>query len=292
MRSWRICNCELTLPKIDVVIGNPPYTNGVYLPHLQRAYETTDRIVIFLHPMGWVHSQKPGQNSLKERADAIKRLIGQHFVSFRLVNGNKVFGIKYGQVCGITFIDKAKDQDGVLVEDRTVGVTKTFPDAMLINPLYLDPAMFEPLKAKLWRYCASNNIERRINQDNGPFYVNLPLISGHVDESGKTDSFLKPDFYQLIYEVDKLVATAPKTNKQNRWLSFATKGEAQHCIDYLADSKLAKFCLMIVKGQQNLHRGELLYVPWFDFSQPCRDADLYRLLDLDAAQITAIESVA
>ena len=280
------------MPKIDVVIGNPPYTNGVYLKHFLQAYESTNRIVIFLQPMAWVHSQKPGHNSLKKEADAIKRSIDKHFVMFRILNGNKVFGIKFGQVCGFTLVDKAKDDPTVLVEDRTVGVTKTFPNAMLINPLYLDPTVFEPLKALLWDYCAANNIERMINHANGSFFVNLPLISGHVDESGKTDAFLKPDFYQLIYEVDKVVASAPKTNKQNRWLAFATELEAKNCINYLANSKLAKFCLMIVKGQQNLHRGELLYVPWFDFSQSQQDVDFYRLLGLSDDQIVVIEGVA
>jgi hypothetical protein len=280
------------LPTINVIIGNPPYTNGIHLKHLQQAYDTTDRIVIFLQPMAWVHSQKPGQNSLKKEADAIKRLIHDHFVSFRILNGNKVFGIKFGQVCGFTLIDKTKDHPEVIVDDRTVGIFKVFPDAMLINPMYLDPAMFESLKATLWNYCAANNIERMINQPNGPFFVNLPLISGHVDESGKTDAFLKSDFYQLIYEADKVVALEPKINKQNRWLAFTTKVEAENCIDYLANSKLAKFCLMIVKGQQNLHRGELLYVPWFDFSIPQRDADLYRLLGLSDDQINVIKSVA
>lgn len=282
---------EESLPKIDVVIGNPPYTNGIYLPHLQRAYEITDRFVIFLHPMSWVHSQKRGRNSLKERADAIKNLVGKHFVSFLIVNGNKIFKIKYGQVCGITFIDKTKETSEVIVDDRTVNVKKTFPDALSINPMYIDPMIFEPLKQKIWSYCLSNNIESMINRVNGPYFVNLPLISGHVDESGQTDVFLKPDFFQLIYEVDKIVATTPKANKQNRWLSFSTKDEAQNCIEYLANSKLAKFCLRIVKTQQNLHRGELLYVPWFDFSQPRLDKELYQLLKLSDEQIDIIESI-
>lgn len=279
------------MPKIDVVIGNPPYTNGVHLKHLRRAYEVAQRAVVFLHPMGWLHSQKPGRNSLKERAEAIKRLIGQYFVSFRILNGNKVFGIKFGQVCGITMIDKIRTSDEVIVEDITVGITKTFPNAMHINPLYLEPVVFEPLKDKLWDYCTSHNIEHLINQSKGPYYVNLPLISGHVDESGATDSFLKPDFYQLIYRSDKAVATSPKATKQNRWLSFETEIEAQHCIEYLSNSKLAKFCLMIVKNQQNLHRGKLLYVPMFDFSNCWSDEDLYAKIGLSDDQVSIIETI-
>lgn len=276
------------MPKIDVVITNPPYTNGVHLKHLQRSYDVAERMVVCLHPMGWLHCQKPGRNSLKERADEIKAYIGQHFVYFRVLNGNKVFAIKYGQVCGITLIDKTKDKPEIDIDDWTINFTMQFPNAASVNPLYMEPAMFDPLRAKLWRYCASANIENQINQYHGDFYVNLPLISGHVDETGATDAFLKADFFQLLYDVDKKVARAPKTNKQNRWLSFATELEAQHCVDYLATSKLAKFCLMIVKSQQNLHRGELLYVPTFDFREPCPDEKLYSLLGLTSGEIEAV----
>lgn len=279
------------MPKIDTVIGNPPYTNGVHLKHLQRAYEIATRAVIFLHPMGWLHAQKPGPNSLHSRAVAIKKLIGKHFVKFVVMNGNKVFNIKYGQVCGLTLIDKAKDYDNVTVDDKTVAVSRIFPDALSINPMYLDPSIFDPLKDILWKYCASYNIEQMINQDKGPYFVNLPLISGHVDEAGVSDTFLKSDFYQLIYETDKIVADGPKPTKQPRWVSFASSKEAQNFIDYLAASKLAKFCLMIVKGQQNLHRGELLYVPAFDFSCPCSDSELYQLLGLSQNQIDHIERI-
>lgn len=277
------------MPLIDVVIGNPPYNNGIYLKHMERAYEISQRVVIFLQPMSWVHAQKPGQNSLKHRADQIKKKIDAHFVSFQVLNGNKVFGIKYGQVCGITLIDKLKQQETVIIDDRTVGIKMTFPNSMLINPLYIDPAIFEPLKEKLWNYCARNNLEGMVNKPNGEFYINLPLISGHVDETGKTDTFLKSDFFQLIYESDRKIALSPKQNKQNRWLSFPSREEAQNCLDYLSRSKLAKFCLMIVKGQQNLHRGELLFVPAFDFTRPCLDTDLYVELSLTEKEIRIIE---
>jgi hypothetical protein len=280
------------VPRIDVVIGNPPYTNGIYLKHLQRAYEVTQRVVVFLQPMNWLHSQKPGRTGLKARADALKTVIGNHFVKFDLMNGNKVFEIKYGQVCGITLIDKNKTTPEVTVHDYTVGVEKEFANSLQINPMYIDPEIFEPLKEKLWSYCKVANLEDLVNQPNGTFYVNLPLISGHVDETGKTDTFLKPDFFQLIYEQDKVVSLSPKQNKQNRWLAFPTREMAENCISYLSNSKLAKFCLMIVKGQQNLHRGELLWVPAFDFSNLCPDDMLYKKLALEPHEIEIIEQYA
>ena len=75
-----------------------------------------------------------------------------------------------------------------------------------------------------------------------------------------------------------------------RYVSFNTEKEALNCLDYLTNSKIAKFSLMIVKNSNHLDRKELLYVPFFDFSDHWDDAKIAQKLKLTKEEIDFINA--
>lgn len=285
------------MPKFNAVVGNPPFDGDLHLTFLERAYKQTDRFVSFVHPSGWLTVQKPGRNTLKTKADRLKNKIGNSFVGFELIDGNSAFSVMLAHPCVITTIDKTKTTPEITLTDTIRDITINYDSSFDINPMMIKPAIFNSIKRKIWTHCGQDNINDHVMVPNGNFFVNIPNISGNVQNAtGKKNiTFISSDYYQLVYVADRRVTNEPLTGRSvvvKQWVAFQTWSEAQNCLNYLADSELAKFALMIVKFNIHLDGGELRYVPWFDFSQLCTDEIIYALLDLTPTEIAVIKSVA
>ena len=279
--------------KFDVVLGNPPYNSNLHITFLKDAYYLSKEYVILIHPANWLTMHKPGK--LLKQKQELADSIGNHFSEFTIFNGNKVFDIALPHPCSITLIDKKKNTPDVLVKDRITNTQITFSN---IYKFFVEEQFFNELKSKIWFYCKNvDNLENNLSQNKKAYYVNIGGISGNINKKSQTNNFVKDDFYQFIYSSDRKITTVPlerKTRKgdkiSKRYVSFNTEKEALNCLDYLTNSKIAKFSLMIVKNSNHLDRKELLYVPFFDFSDHWDDAKIAQKLKLTKEEIDFINA--
>lgn len=276
-----------TLPKFDVVIGNPPYSKNLHLKFLEKAYEISKTHVYLIHPSNWLTVQKPGKN--KNDGDKIKTLVGNSFESFTVFNGNYVFGIRLFGPCVITKIDKTKT-DNIIKIYQGDDVT-TYESANDINPFFADPIIFNSLKSKIWGYCASvDNIQNNLNKKN-KFYVSMENIIGDANDT-LLNTCVMDCHYDFNYLTNRNI-TSEIINTKNGfkpYLGFDNENDARNCLNYLTKSKFSKFTLMISKIGQHLNGGRpLLYTPHFDFTEEWTDAKIYKELKLTQEEINFLE---
>lgn len=280
----KLGNYEMS-KQFDFIIGNPPYKKNLHLEFLKKSYSLLNITgqLLYIHPGIWLYAQKPGKTL--NIANEVKTLIGNHFQSFDIINGNSFFDIGLFGPCVITHINKTLTEPLIIFRNKFAREIRTYPSSFDVNPFFDDHNIFNSIKEKIWNYCSQvDNIDNHINVNPNQYYVNLELIVGHIDRTSET-RFTALDFYDMILPKNRVVTSKPLKTLGNKkqWISFGSKEEAQEFLDYAVDSKLAKFALMIVKVGQHLYSGKpLKYVPYF--------ADhLYELLNLTSKEINFIE---
>jgi hypothetical protein len=282
--------------KFDVVLGNPPYNDNTHLTFLEKSYDLAKDYVLFVHPAGWLMSQKSMGRSMKWK-QKLHEKIGKHFDNFTIIQGNVVFNIALFVPCVISVIDKNKINKEVTVFNNMNNETRIFSNILKINPLFCDENLFD-IKDKIWMYSKNNNIEKQrqksySERQDAAYHIYLQVMSGGAELINKNKIY-NDDFYRFTSKKDsdiKNIRNQGNEKRPARNLSFYNLNEAENCLDYSLNSKIAKFALMTVKIVSQIDDGELKYVPSFDFSERWDDEKIAKELGLTDAEVEFIMSV-
>jgi hypothetical protein len=277
---------EREMPKFDVVVGNPPYKQGLHLKFLKLAMKIGD-VILFIQPVSFLLNEKPvtPQNNKKERYELekeIKDLINIYGINVELHNAGYLFpDVGISSYLGILYMNKFI-KNKICINDKTKDIVTEYNICSEISK-YGNSLIYKNLKNKILSFSNLDNLYLHRQKDKGNYYVNLSEIRGHVSKL-KNQLFLN-DFYTFIpkdrISSDKITHTI--------FFGFQHKKDADNCIDYLK-TNFARFCLSIYKLNTQQDLGELAIVPWLDFTQEWTDEKLYKHFDLTQEEIQFIET--
>ena len=140
----------------------------------------------------------------------------------------------------------------------------------IVSPLYKNTNLEQHLKTmSTSRYTKYNTKNQNINN----YILRFDRSAGNKEKGD--------DFYTLLHKgnISKCIGTYKDLSKQtyiygNKLYNFVefyfdliTKHNCENFRNYLM-CDFARTCLYLIKNTTDLMRGELKYIPWFDFSDP------------------------
>jgi len=269
------------MEKFDVVIGNPPYKEGLHLTFLDNAFEIAKDYVVFVEPASWLISEKEYKTKTKE--EKIKQKIKNSIQEIDIINLNLSFkNAKLGTPGAIIYIDKNKNSPSFKSFDQMRNKTYYYNDINEISK-WGNEKEYKSLKETIKKYISKNGSLLDLRNKPGNYYINFSQLRGNISMSDK-NLFSNPDFFTLVPNGLKVDQSSGK----HFHIAFETKEKAENCLNYIK-TKFARFCLSILKIHNNIDRGELGIIPLLDFSKKWDDKDLYSYFNLSSSEINFIE---
>jgi len=270
--------------KFDVVVGNPPYKQGLHIDIINNAFEylTDGGIMIHIHPSTPFINRKPTKDNVKTKR--IKNIISEYRSMLKFVDGNKLFNAGFFIPLSITTVTKIKDKtiDVIYshVNDNEVKQYTTLDDVFMHgNDIVL--SIRDKIFSRMNISFEDMNYRKK-NDKKSKIYVKLVSISGHIPILSKVN----PDFFQLIYCQDQHcidnIIFSDFENGYN-YIGVNTVNESYNLFNFVK-TKFARFCLSIYKINQTVHRGELKSVPYMDFSENWDDKKLFKHFDINETE--------
>jgi len=253
--------------KFDVVIGNPPYKQGLHLEFLEKAIEISDVYVAFIQPATWVLNEKNSDRNTIQKKLSIE--IEKYNLKIELHNGLSLFkNASVGTYIGIFLINKKEKMTLIKVDDKTTGNIHHFKNINEISK-YGNSNTYISLKKKIIDATKENNLEDNKNNNDGNFYVNMAEVRGHINDD--PNKMWNDDFYTII---PKDIKVENKKTKKVA-ISFRTEKEAINFLKYLK-TDFARFALSIYKNNIATFGavGQMRSVPYLDFTQEWTDEKL------------------
>ena len=266
--------------KFDLVVGNPPYNNGMDID-IHKAFSGISRKIVFVHPSTFLVSHK--RNSFNK---VMKKIDVSKFESAHLFWGNALFNIQlYVPVVVSRWNADKTDKKVAVVDDAYTNCTYV-ADYDKVHHYGKDyPRLLKWLEENIMPICQKNGSVH----DHGEwettteFGFRMSTMRGHpplTDFGG-----LKDDFFTILPQTDKVIESnfcgrGVRDESYRRMYSFASEAERRNFIGYLK-TKTARFCLSVLKFSNMLMRGELTGIPWMDFSREWTDEDLRAEFGID-----------
>lgn len=262
------------MPKFDVVIMNPPY--NVCEKILYETLNTAEK-VITVQPTSWILSKDKNKkiiNLLKNKSN---------YTEINIIEGAKYFDAEILGQLSINYIDFTK-QNQIKVNNID-GYTSEYNNYDNITQYSIDKLLNEINNHvyKLYKkdnlnnhiaYPLTNDIRIKLQNKNLPI-VRINGIRGNVNQkNGKRGD----DFYTLFSnnsnEIQNKVLSSTShifdTNSKgqkiiNCCFVFDNINDRNNFFNY-CKTDFCRICLVLIKNNVHNDRGELNYIPWFDFS--------------------------
>lgn len=253
--------------KFDVVLMNPPYDNGLGNRFLEKVFNIGCKIVT-VQPLSWLTSKK--------QKTSITTHVNNFDTYIDIINGINEFDAGIAGEMGIQYFDTTTTGKLHIYNkefDKCEDVKLWSYDSLLEQFV----KTIGNIKNSLWDNIKHNKPYGRGYEENPNdnwWCIKIQQIRGHVQNS--KDRF-SPDFFTLISNNSDFIKSvsgqykyikdkASRTGKiEFGYFAFSTENELNNFINYLK-TDFVRACLMLTKRNTNLFRGELKYIPWFDFS--------------------------
>jgi hypothetical protein len=267
----------------DFIIINPPYKGGLHIDIFNKAFEELNEggTLICLHPSTPFINRKPTKDDGKTQK--IKEIVSKYKTRLTLLDGNKIFDAGFFAPLSITRVKKVLDEKIEVVYSHIDSANKEVKvydklDNIFIHGndivLKIKDKIFSKMNKSLEDYNGRTDSSKKYN-----FYVKTTSILGNIPKNGK----LNPDFFCLIYKsdefnFDKVISDGFEIGYN--YIGCDTKENSINMFEYFK-TKFVRFSISIYKLNQNLHRGELMAVPYMDFSQEWTDEKLFDYFELN-----------
>ena len=254
--------------KIDIILSNPPYNNGLGNKFLEKYLHIGNKIIT-IQPLSWLIAKRQKQK--------ITNKIDKQYCEIETVNGNAYFDAGLFADVSINYVDSKKSHK-LIFDNKEYNKCSDIKQWSGNDSLETFIEHLGEVNNSLW-----DNIKSTTHWDKGYesnpnnewWCIKIPKICGNVSRN-KNEKH-SPNFYTLISnneefiklnkgQYKKLKETPNKRgNLDFLYFAFNTEQELNNFIRYIK-TDFARTCLMLVKNGANLHRGEMRYIPWFDFS--------------------------
>ena len=239
--------------KFDCIVSNAPYDNGLHQKFESKYFELCKGEIVWVSPLSFLLGKKQNKRITLE-LDKYKSDMAdehnehnEHYVKFD--------GKQYSKCEEI----RSYSNDELLVNFYNI-----------VSPLYKNTNLEQHLKTmSTSRYTKYNTKNQNINN----YILRFDRCAGNKERGD--------DFYTFLHKgnISKCIGTYKDLSKQtyiygNKLYNFVefyfdliTKHNCENFRNYLM-CDFARTCLYLIKNTTDLMRGELKYIPWFDFSDP------------------------
>jgi hypothetical protein len=269
--------------KMKFIIINPPYKNGLHIEIFNRSVEELEDFgeLFCIQPSTPFVNRKPTRDD--DKTKKIKENVSKYRTRLTLVDGNRIFkNAGFFTPLSMTRLKKVLDKKIEVVYshiDSTNKEVKTYDklDDIFIHGndivLKIRDKIFSKMTTSIY-----DKLSRRGSFDK--FYFKINTVAGNVS---RTDGKINPDFYCMIYKENENnisdFITDLSINGDLNYVSVSTREAAKNCGNYLL-TKFARFCVSLYKMNVQFSRGELMAVPYMDFSQEWTDEKLFDYFEL------------
>jgi len=264
--------------KFDVVIGNPPYNNDIYIPFVEMGHEISTDYSVFITPGRW--QAKGGDINDKFRDEIVPYM--NKIVYYP--DAGEIFDISLKGGISYYIIDKKVHEKQQLKTICTVqklfetnGIEKFKFDGVLYNSKVR--GIIKKLGTYKQLYCENRPIDGKYNVA----FTSLFTDDNLCNKQGTANVLLRP-YIQTTLNKKCASTTFIKT--------FETEQEATSLISYL-DTKFIRFMFLVGRcGKNSDSRYVWKYIPDpLDYNHIFTDDELYKKYGLDDNEIDMIEKI-
>lgn len=261
--------------KFDIVFSNPPYNRNLDLKILEKIFNISKNI-IFIHPAGFLIDKK----FMTDLYNRIRNI--NYLENVNLFWGNELFNIGLFVPMCISKWNMEKNDKFCLINDNAFLKKKLKEEINSIH--FLDRNLINIINSFSKNTNFISIYDKRVSEDYSnitDFSVKFATVRGHSHAlNGWAD-----DFFSLIALgnenlVDSSFRYSKNTNYSYYLLwSFNSENERNNFIKY-CKTKFVRICLATRKFGQHLDTGELINIPWLDFTQEWNDAKLCKEFEI------------
>lgn len=246
--------------KFDCIVSNAPYDNGLHKKFESKYFDICDGQIVWVSPLSFLLGKKQNKRITFE-LDKYKTDIEQ-------INGNEYFDAVINGTMGIVFCDMNNINNGTDIKFDGKNYSKCDEISLTSNDELLNE--FKRIITPLYTRDNFNNHLKLANKilpsDGRNKYLELhPILTNYcvkIPAIGNKSVVLYSKNYK-ISEID----TYDKIYNADLKLYFSLQSR-QHAINFYnyITGFFVRTCLMLLKTNLNLGKGEMAYIPWFDFS--------------------------
>ena len=267
--------------KFDCIVSNAPYDNGLHEKFESKYFDICDGQIVWVSPLSFLLGKKQNKRITLE-LDKYKTDIEQ-------INGNEYFDAAIGGTMGIVFCDMADEHNEHYVKfdgkqyNKCEEIRSYSNDGLLmeydsiINHLSTQNNLWQHLKNIPGASHFNGHTEN--NPNNNWWCIRIQGMRGHkntwdfytlISNTEKELSKLSGKFIEMKNK--KIIQTNKGTGAVEKpymefYFAFNTDTELHNFINYIK-TDFVRGLLYLHKTTMDLMRGELKYIPWFDFSDP------------------------
>ena len=244
---------KATGKKFDIVLMNPPYDNGLHADFLEKILKISNS-VITVQPTNWLVGKKQNKR--------ITSLIDNCYVNIENIDATNIFKAHLETEVAICCFKLLDDKHIIFNGNEIYNITNVrvfSKDKYLIE--------FNNKIKHLYEYNNANNYrrfpEKNEDEDLKKYIIRISLVvRGYKLFANDTKVGLYKDLIKL--KTNK-ASVKGETQYLKMYFAFDNESTMKNAYNYLR-TDFVNSCLMLSKTNMNTNRGELKYVPWFDFS--------------------------
>ena len=269
--------------RFDILLSNPPYDNKLHEKFLYKYLDISNKI-ISIQPATWLLAKTKNKNICDK--------INNCYVDIETIHASDYFDARLQQEITINHIDISKKKNIIydnIQYDDIYNISVYSNDKYLnefnniVKPLYTKDNLWNYIKRvpeEKWtgEYKEKHKTKRdEYNEDENNWCIRFAHFVGDSSDNGKKID----DWYALFYnrpnvtdnmfgQYKNMITKTIKYRGYNKqfmeyYCSFNTKQEGLNFINYIK-TDFVRSCLYLIKNSINILRGEMSYIPWFDFS--------------------------
>ena len=283
--------------KFDCIVSNAPYDNGLHEKFESKYFDICDGQIVWVSPLSFLLGKKQNKRITLE-LDKYKTDIEQ-------INGNEYFDAAIGGTMGIVFCDMADEHNEHYVKfdgkqynkcEEITSYSNNETMKYIINTI-LTKCKEDCLDkhCKLTEKILPNDGRNRYLENNPNknwFIIQLPLIRG-----GKKELDYSSLFTKTMNDKIRTYNEFEQPGKHLMYFAFNTSEEAVNFKKYCM-SDICRLMLYYFKPNLGLGKGELKYIPWFNFTDSMFDGsatnvneNIYKYFNFEEKEKTEIRSV-
>jgi hypothetical protein len=281
--------------KFDIVLGNPPYKNGLHNKFLCKGFQILNECgdLLFVHPSTLFLSRKDVRKNNAEKC--VLNIVYDYYTKLYLTDCSFHFdGVDLMVPLSITNVKKIENKNIEIVFNYFKNKEPFTKIVQTLDSIFLHGNdIVYSIKQKVFSKMNNNSIEMNLfrNGKISPYYLAVNTLIGGELKNGKIgggffcliNKGYENDFSQFISTIGIPMSEKVHTNQ----IGLNTYEECLNMGNTLM-TKFMRFCVSLYKLSGYLTRGELKSVPFMNPSIQWTDEMLFQHFELTQEEINFI----